>query len=668
MNKQIQIKAINVRNFKGIESFSLVVDGQNVKIYGDNAVGKTTLVDGFLWNQFDKDSQNKKDFSIKTLDKNNKEIHGLEHEVEVVFLIDGSERKFRKVFKEKWSKKRGSATAEFTGHTTDYYVDEVPVKKKEYADEVASIIDEEIFKLLTNPSYFNEMLHWKDRRKTLLELAGDITEEDVIATNSKLTKLSGILNGRSIENHRKIIAARRSEINNELEKIPVRIDEIQRSLPEVDGLDKSVLESEIVRLNNAVDEKLTAISNIRNGAAVGEIQKSIQQIDMELMDIKRDHESGTKDQVHQLNAKIQEENSNIQILNSKIENIKDRKRFNDNNIKNADGQLTKLRAEWTEINSQEFKHESDCECPTCGQSLPEEQVNEAREKALEQFNLKKSKRLSEIDTQGKQTKETKQKEMEANNELTKEYEKLSTQISDKEDAVQKLETQLETLKSSIIDITENADYVAKLKEKKKLNEEIQELRNETEKSIQNIQLEISGLKSERDGLQGQLARFVAVDQSTKRMEELMKQERDLAAEFEKLEEELYLTEEFIRTKVDLLTERINNRFKNAKFKLFEQQINGGLQETCETLFEGVPYSSGLNNAARINVGLDIINTLSEHYGITAPIFIDNAEAVTKFIDTNSQIISLIVSEADKSLRVEKEEVSGLIPVDIEVIS
>lgn len=116
-----------------------------------------------------------------------------------------------------------------------------------------------------------------------------------------------------------------------------------------------------------------------------------------------------------------------------------------------------------------------------------------------------------------------------------------------------------------------------------------------------------------------------------------------------------MTEEFVRTKVHLLEEKINSKFKYARFKLFKDQINGGLEETCETLYEGVPYSSGLNNAARINVGLDIINTLNDYYGITAPIFVDNSEAVTKLINTNSQILSLIVSEKDKQLRVEFQD-------------
>ncbi|MHC8425130.1 hypothetical protein ACUZ22_02350 [Bacillus velezensis] len=147
--------------------------------------------------------------------------------------------------------------------------------------------------------------------------------------------------------------------------------------------------------------------------------------------------------------------------------------------------------------------------------------------------------------------------------------------------------------------------------------------------------------------------------------QLEEEQKGLAEEYEGLQHQLYLTEEFVRTKVDLLEEKINNKFKFARFKLFKSQINGGLEETCETLYEGIPYSSGLNNAARINVGLDIINTLNEHYGISAPIFVDNSEAVTKLIDTNSQILSLIVSEKDKQLRIELED-STLIPVDCEV--
>ncbi|MFD0825817.1 hypothetical protein ACT8ZR_09075 [Neobacillus sp. M.A.Huq-85] len=663
---QLTLTRLSLKNFKGVASFTIEINGQNAAVYGDNATGKTTLFDAFIWLFFDKDSQNKKDFALKTL-SDGKELHGLEHEVEATFDYCDKTLTLRKVFSEKWTKKRGSAKQEFTGHTTDYYIDGVPVKKKEYTDKVDSIIKEDIFKLLTSPSYFNEQVKWQDRRKTLLEICGDITTEEVISSNQQLSKLQAILNGRGIEDHRKVIAARRSEINKELDKIPVRIDEIKRSLPQLDGVEKQSLEKGIDRLNCDIDEKMTLINNIRNGSAISEKQKAIQEIEIALLQIKQEHQANSNEKVYSLKTRIQEENSNVTILQSKVDTFKQRKQMNQVAAKDLNNNMEQLRKDWHEINSQVFTHESDCSCPTCGQSLPEEQIQVVRDKALASFNQNKSERLEVINKKGKQSKEKFEELRKANEEFDKEILKIEGQLQEKKELVGKMIDQLTDIEITIVDILEVPEYAAKLTEKNAIVAEIRELREAGEQSIQSIYGEVAELKVMRDQLQGELGKFSLADQSQIRINELMSQERTLAAEFEKLEEELYLTEEFIRTKVNLLEEKINSKFKYAKFKLFSEQINGGLTEVCETTYLGVPYSSGLNNAAKINVGLDIINTLSEHYGFSAPIFIDNAEAVTKFIDTNAQTISLVVSEQDKSLRVEPVD-DSLITVDCEVVA
>ncbi|MEC1714715.1 hypothetical protein [Schinkia azotoformans] len=656
MGNQMQLLQLNFKNFKGVKSFSLDTQGRNAKVYADNAVGKTTLFDGFIYLLFDKDSQNKKDFGIKTLDSTGKEINGLEHAVEGVFFLDSKKLTLKKVFQEKWTKKRGAVQAEFTGHTTDYFINDVPVKKGEYEEKIKSIIQEDIFKLLTSPSYFNEQLKWQDRRKTLLEIAGDLKDDEVIASDSKLAKLTEILNGHNIDELRKMIGVRRKKINEELEKIPVRIDEIVRNNPDVTGLDKQVIEAEINGLNVGIDDKMTQINNIKNGKAITDKQIEIQKIESELLEIKRNHDSDSKDKLYQLKAKTQEEQSNISILTSTIKNIKNQTRFKDETIVDIENKLERLRKEWQEVNTQEFSHYEQCECPTCGQALPEEQVTVAREKALKQFNLEKAKKLEEINEKGKRGKEQKEALIQENKKLDLEFGKLSEQITKKKVALENLNEQLKQQESLVTDILDNPQYVSKLQEKQALEAEITQIRNESEQSIQAIQMEIVELKQKRDQLQVEVGKFALVEQSNNRIKELQEQERKLAAEFEKLEHELYLTEEFIRTKVNLLEEKINSKFKYARFKLFEVQINGGLQETCVTTYNGVPYDSGLNNAARINVGLDIINTLSEHYGFKAPIFVDNAEAVTKLIDIDTQVISLVVSEKDKQLRVEVDPV------------
>lgn len=650
--KEIRLLELNLKNFKGIKSFSLKANGNNVRVFGDNATGKTTLFDSFVWLLFDKDSNNRKDFSIKTLDKSGKVIHNLDHEVEAVFLVDGETLTLKKVFSEKWTKKRGAAVSEFTGHTTDYFIDGVPAKKKEYDQLISSLISEDVFKLLTSPSYFNEQLKWQDRRKVLLEVCGDITDEEVIASNKELEQLLDVLNGRTIENHRKVIAARRKEINDQLEKIPVRIDEINHNLPDLSNLDKSALEAQISQINAEIDEKQDLISNIRNGAAITQKQKQIQEIEIELLQIKQQHEAGSKDELYKLKARIQEEESNISLLDSKAKNIQMQISYNEKNIQQIEAQLEAWRTDWSQINSQEFTHDELCACPTCGQDLPEDQVIAAREKALAQFNLEKSKKLEEITNKGKNGAVQKQKLLNDNEKLLKEIDKLKAEVAKKQEAISKFETQLQAVKSTIIDITENPLYVAKLQEKQQLQKEIGELQLSANESIQSVQMEILELKQQRDQLNADLGKFSILKQTEQRIQELEMQERELAAEFEKLEHELFLTEEFIRAKVNLLEEKINSKFKYARFKLFDQQINGGLQEVCVTTFDGVPYDSGLNNAAKINVGLDIIATLSEHYGFKAPIFVDNAEAVTKLLDIDTQVISLVVSEKDKQLRVE----------------
>ncbi|WP_260631116.1 AAA family ATPase [Bacillus sp. S/N-304-OC-R1] len=653
--KELKLLNLNLRNFKGVQQFTLDASGQNVKVFGDNATGKTTIFDAFVWLLFDKDSQNKKDFSLKTLDVSGKEKHMLEHEVEGIFSLDGKKIALRKVYMEKWTRKRGSATDEFSGHTTDYFIDGVPSKLKDYKSLVDSIVQEDIFKLLTSPSFFNEQIKKDERRKTLMEICGDLSDEEVIASDNSLSSIPSILAGRTIENHRKVIAARRSEINKELDKIPVRIDEIRRGLPELDGLNKDSLRAEISKLNAEIDEMMSQISSIRNGKAISDKEKAIQEIEIELMKIKRDHDSDSKEQLYQLKARVQEEQSNMSILTAKLESNKNSQSFNNEQIKKVENNLVLLRQKWQEVNTQEFNHNDQCECPACGQALPEEHVSAAREKAISQFNLRRAKKLEEINVNGKKMAEEKQVIVEQGEKLTAEFEKLNGQIVDKQELLEKLNVQLKQQENLVTDILDNPAYVSKLQEKQGIEAEIKQLREMSEVAIQDIQLEIIQLKQSRDQLQGEVGKFVLAEQSENRIRDLEMQEKELAAEFEKLEHELYLTEEFIRTKVNLLTEKINSKFKYARFKLFEQQINGGLTEVCETLYEGVPYSSGLNNAAKINVGLDIINTLSEHYGFFAPIFIDNSEAVTKLIETKAQTISLVVSEKDKQLRVEYPE-------------
>lgn len=232
--------------------------------------------------------------------------------------------------------------------------------------------------------------------------------------------------------------------------------------------------------------------------------------------------------------------------------------------------------------------------------------------------------------------------------------------------LEKLKEDMEKAEASIAPLSNNPTYIEKVEEIEKIKNEIQSDEQETSGTVQAINEQIKEKQQEMTLIRNDLSRIDQAQKALNRIDELKEEERKMADEYNEVEQQSFLIEEFIRTKMNLMEEQINSKFKFARFKLFEEQVNGGLTETCETLYEGVPYSKGLNNAARINVGLDIINTLNEHYGISAPIFVDNSEAVTNLIDVNAQVISLIVSEKDKQLRVKTDD--NLLTVDCEVIA
>ena len=183
----MKLLSLKLSNFQGIKEFHLEPNGEDITVLGANATGKTTLFNSFTYLLFGKDSLGASSFEIKNLDAAGNAEHGLNHEVEAV-LLNGLNQKItlRKVYKESWVKKRGSAEKVLTGHTIDYFLNGVPTKAGEYSSAIAQMADEQLFKLLTNPKYFNEQLHWQKRREVLLDVCGNISDSDVIASDPHL--------------------------------------------------------------------------------------------------------------------------------------------------------------------------------------------------------------------------------------------------------------------------------------------------------------------------------------------------------------------------------------------------------------------------------------------------------------------------------------------------
>jgi len=650
----IELKKLELLNFKGIKELTIEF-GKETNIFGRNETGKTTVFDSFTWLLFGKDSANRSDFNIKTLDKNGEFIHGLDHQVTGILLVGGKKVILRRLLKENWVKKRGSAEAIFSGNTTEYFINEEPKKEKDYKEYINSLIDENVFKLLTNPMYFNVNTSWQDRRKILLQIVGDVSDEEVINNSKKLKDLPGLLNGNSIDSFKTIIASKKKKLNEQLKAIPIRIDEINRNLPVLaEGVDYELLEKERASIKgelNVVESQLENQQRIADDFIKRQSELSIKK--NRLKDLELQIEKDSMKALNDMNIKLIELGYKKDNLERKIKQDAEIIAKNQDEIQKLQDEMQKYRDEYKVVFEEPF-NEPDKEnfvCPTCKQDLPKEDIERQISEMLANYKSNKLKRLEEISNQGKWRKAKVE-------QLQDESDSLNIAIQNNEAELAKLDEEIKATQAAL-----NAEKNKELNVDYRSNTEYAALEDEIKKIEKNL-LPINQdgrVRQKREELQDRLQEINTVlsnkqviEDSKLRIKELEDEERIFSQQIAELEGQEFLAEEFIKAKVSMLENKINNTFKYVTFKMFDIQINGGITETCQALIKGVPFADA-NNAAKYNAGIDIINALSKFYGTTAPVFIDNREGIIELIDTDSQIINLIVSKEDKVLRVEVNE-------------
>lgn len=634
----MKLTKLELLNFKGLKSFTINLNG-DVVIRGDNATGKTTVFDSVCWLLFGKDSLDRADFEIKTLD-GGEPIHKVNHEVTGTFTLDeGGTVELKRVYREKYSSPRGGEVT-LTGHTTDYFVDGVPKKEKEYKEIVSSLVDESIFKLITNPLYFNETYSWQNRRKLLLEMCGDIDDISAINSRDDLRRLAELLEGRTVDDHRKVVAAKKTAINKELDMIPVRIDEAMRNKPEI-ASDKAKLIRDIETLSAGIDEVEKQKAIIQNGFSSTEKESKIRDIKRQLEVQSSKVLSDYHKQKQRLRDEYEDSLTKLKMVEVDRDRSADRRDELNKEIERESKRIATLQSEFDTFNAQQFNKES---CPTCGQALPAD-----KQAALEaEFNTNKSKKLEEWKGLIESAVKLKANYEEQQEIMVLKIDSLTTEASRYHDAYNVKFKEYEAYSEPNL---EDDPVYADLKAQLFLLEIDDEPGADTEE-LTKLDEELSSMKSKKAGLETELNKFKLIDDINHRILELENQQQKLVAEKNALDEASFLMDEFIKAKVNMLEENINSRFKLARFKMFNVMLNGNVEECCETTYKGVPYRS-MNNAARINVGLDIINALTSYYKVNAPVFIDNAEAVTEFVPVNSQTIKLIVDESEPQLVVKE---------------
>lgn len=630
----IKLDEMLLQNFAGIEHLRIKPDGENLAVYGANGTGKTTIVNAWLWLLFGKNSAGRADFGVKPLTGNGEEMHNLETSVAAILDCDGEKIMLERKLTEKWVRERGAVEKTFKGNETEYFINGASIKKMQYQAQIENLVKENVFKLITDPFFFNEKMKWQDRRKMLVEAVGGISNDEVIASNPELQQLAGVTNVETLADS---FRTDLKELDKKLQAIPVRIAEAQRST-NVYGDEQETIKA--LNEANAEMERLTvAATELKNGAEKIRLQALLNKKEMELQQIKdidiedtndylvykgmQESISATEKNLHDVTLEYGEATRNIHIFNSSIQN---------------------LRKEMQVV--QESRFDGDI-CPTCGQTLPAEQLEEKRK----EFNLNRAKKLDELEADALLTANDLENAMKKQKEKDAEIKKLEAAIGDmKAQAVEMYESAKATVENAHDALQSQRDI---------LSAEIAEIKAKINGFDESIAGEIEALKTQYLNAKQQkeqnellLGTIKVAKRNNERIKELQAQQKEVAAKYAEKEKLLFLCEQFARTKAELLSKKVNGLFDVAQFKLFNQLVNGGMEETCEVVVNGVSYAD-LNNAMKINAGLDLINTISRLYGVTVPVFVDNAESVTDITSTTAQQIQLYVSGADEKLRFER---------------
>ena len=646
--KKISLKSLSLVNFKGVRDLTVDFDNEATVVAGANGTGKTTLYDAYLWLLFGKDSSGRGDrtngFNVKTLGSDGKPIYRLEHSVTGVFEVNGQRVKLQRSLVEKWSKVSGT-TDEVMRDETHYFINDVRcATQREYQAEISEIIPEDVFRMITNPYYFTSLAP-DMQRDMLFDLAGNVTDEEVAALNPEFMELLDQANGTSLAKWAKEIAAKKKACNDVLTNIPTAIETAMKLTPEDENWGE--LEAELAQKKASISEidAQLADRNATNEVANNRKADLVRQIgDLRMkLTYRQENIRNEATKAHtEANRAIREKEN---VLNAKEYDVNTKRGELQNvekRIATANVQVENLRNEFRAVAAEKYEEPTGeilC-CPTCGEPLRGDNLETKKAQMRGNFEESKANRQKSIREQGQKASTTLR-------ELQDKQTRLIGEIARLDDAILEIKGEINYAKAHVPAAADYVDIITHDAQCVEMTNEINQLTNELDAErrtadVTELQEAKAILSDGISELTMRLAKRSIIERCRKEVEEL--EEKQVANNQSKAElerwEETY--NNFVKTKDETLSQRINGLFNLVSFSFIKEQKNGGEKITCYCTVNGVPYAD-VNAAGKANAGLDIINAICRAKGIYAPIFFDNAESVNEFIHTFSQVIYLQVT-------------------------
>jgi exonuclease SbcC len=484
-------------------------------------------------------------------------------------------------------------------------------------------------------------------------MAGTITNEEIAGTNENFLNLLSQLGNASLIDFKKKIGAKKKIIKEQLDTIPTRIDEAKRNMPEVADyatIEKQIdsRKKEVEGIDQQMQDKTASFEKEFEGIREKMKEKSL--LEGKLNDVMNEGKRGKASKLQDLESQLKDTAREIKSDEAEIESNNNAVSRNNNQINKLESENKALRTDWEKENARELViDEHAFDCPTCKQKLPEGNAEEVRNKLTANFNNDKADRLKRISDKGTQNKAEIERLRTSNETFDKDTQAINDRILGLKAKLESLYIQKQNVEKEPVQVDAAKVTLLEKQIKDCVVPESPKIDNSELKTKKTVLLD------EIDSLKQTLSSKDQIEKLNQRIDELEKEEEKLSQELADLERTEFTIDAFSKAKIETIEARINGKFRIVKFKMFQEQINGGEVECCECLVNGVPYSD-VNTAGKIQAGIDIINALTDHYNTSAPVWIDNRESVIRIPECKSQIINLrAVKGAKLSATIEKEE-------------
>ena len=647
----MKLLKLTLENFKGhglrVVEFSPTV----TRVYGANGTGKTSLFDSFCWMLWAKDSDDRTQSGNVSFypfdpDKQGEVLHNVVVKVEAVLEIDGAQHVLCRTMQEKWTTPNGTELPRFTGNETKLYIDGLAVKANQFDAFVKENINSELFKLTSNPRYF-PTLHWKEQRRILMELVGDISNDDVLAADASLEPLRNELASRKPEDCKKLWQQQQKAAVKDLEKTVLLINENRKHLPQIENEAevKAELEAQRLVLMKPLEKAMQEKADILSGTAISKKQAEAKVLESKLDVIRAEQREKIAtvrkpfdEQIAALEAEAKTAAETVKPYRQTVVNL-------DNAIRENEEKLKVLQDSWQAVDAEEFNDV----CPCCHRPYPPEQIAEQRAA----FNRSKAERLEKIEADGNALFDKNEENKAQRDAAMKEVQRLSKLDLEMPDKRSEIMKQREEAVQALPPMENRQDWFAASEDLKRINHEIEELHIDVKLKLMDAEKAIENAQKPVGDIDVRLAEIKAAEATRALITDYTKQQQTLREQHDELALKLSLIKKFDEIKAVMTTEKVKAILPGMDFKLFNyNNTNEGYTETCELVKDGKPYAN-LSNGEKIAVGCELIAAISKHYGVSNPVWIDNAEATTKHLETNGQAILLRVSAADAELRIER---------------